>query len=200
MPLVPAAIVIYTCSKRGTPYQELPGMSADGSATTIPRERLGISIRCLMCSRSTSVSRIESSTMDAPEAAHAGLAIAEDFSDRVDGVIATAAGDRVWLMNTKLDKWFVLKALIAPDLRIVDLPHSSSLRPEYPELTFAWRQAIRAAQQTPEGRARIALAITIGQEPDWVNPTDAESGSERCSCASVQYVPDCSRWCRAPAE
>ena len=116
---------------------------------------------------------------------HAGLAIAEDFSDRVDGVIATAAPNRVWLMNTKLDKWFVLKALIAPDLRIVDLPHSSSLRPEYPSLTFAWRQAIRAAQQTPGGRARIALAITIGQETEWTTPT--EPNPDRNDVAALQY-------------
>ena len=115
----------------------------------------------------------------------AGLVISEVFSDRVDGVIATAAGDRVWLMNTKLDKWFVLKALIAPDLRIVDLPHRSSLRPEYPSLAFAWRQAIRAAQQTPEGRARIALAITIGQETEWTTPT--EPNPDRNDVAALQY-------------
>ena len=114
-----------------------------------------------------------------------GLAIAEDFSDRVDGVISTGAYVPTHLMNTKMDKWFVLKALIAPDLRIVDLPHSSSLRPEYPELTFAWRQAIRAAQQTPEGRARIALAITIGQETEWTTPT--EPNPDRNDVAALQY-------------
>ncbi|MBI2818401.1 MAG: hypothetical protein HYX73_00340 [Acidobacteria bacterium] len=103
---------------------------------------------------------------------HMGLAIAEDFSDRVDGVIATGAHTPVWIMNTYLDGWFALKALIAQDLDIANLP------PDFPseignQLTgttpTTWRRAIDAAQQTPEGRARIALAFTVGQWPAWVN-------------------------------
>lgn len=99
-----------------------------------------------------------------------GLAIAEDFSSRVDGVIATAAHIPVWQMNTFLDGWFVLKALIAPDLQIVDLPVTASGGADHGtegELPQAWRRAIDAAQRTPEGRARIALAFTIGQWPAW---------------------------------
>ncbi len=97
-----------------------------------------------------------------------GLVIAEDFHDRIDGVIANAAHIPVWQMNTYLDGWFVLKALIAPDLPIVDLPFTASgrVREDIPE---AWRQAINVAQQTPEGRGRIALAFTIGQWPPWTN-------------------------------
>jgi len=102
---------------------------------------------------------------------HVGLAVAEDFSDRVDGVIATGAHTPVWLMNTMLDGWFVLKTLIAPNLAIVDLPEEPGLRPQQAEIVFAWRQAIDAAQQTPEGRARIALAVAIGQWPDWSTAT-----------------------------
>lgn len=99
-----------------------------------------------------------------------GLAVAEDFSSRVDGVIATAAHIPVWQMNTFLDGWFVLKALIAPDLAIVDLPVDASGGADHGtegELPQAWRRAIDAAQRTPEGRARIALAFTIGQWPAW---------------------------------
>lgn len=102
---------------------------------------------------------------------HVGLAVSEDFSERVDGVIATGAHTPVWLMNTMLDGWFVLKALIAPELRIVDLPEESALRPQHTPIVFAWRQAIDEAQRTPEGRARIALAMAIGQWPDWTNAT-----------------------------
>ncbi len=85
-------------------------------------------------------------------------------------MIATAAHIPVWQMNTFLDGWFVLKALIAPDLAIVDLPVEASGGTDHGtegELPQAWRRAIDAAQRTPEGRARIALAFTIGQWPAW---------------------------------
>lgn len=96
------------------------------------------------------------------------LGVAEDFSSRIDGAVSLAAHIPVWQMNTFLDGWFTLKALIAPDLPVVDLPFEASgeVRPDIPE---AWRRAINAAQQTPEGRARIALAFTLGQWPAWVN-------------------------------
>lgn len=101
---------------------------------------------------------------------HVTLGVAEDFSDRVDGAIALGAHTPVWLMNTFLDGWFTLQTLIAPDLPIVDLPFESSggtahgVEGEIPE---QWRRAVSAAQQTPEGRARIALASAIGQWPVW---------------------------------
>ncbi len=97
-----------------------------------------------------------------------GTALAED-PGRVDGVVAGGTAPIVWVGNSELDKWFVLKALLAPELPIVNLPKSQGLRPEYPDLTFAWRQVFNEAQRTPEGRARIALAVTIGQFPDWVD-------------------------------
>jgi hypothetical protein len=71
-------------------------------------------------------------------------------------------------MNSELDGWFVLKALLAPELPIVDLPTDLSA------ITAAWRQVINAAQQTPLGRARIALATTLGQLPAWVSSTTPE--------------------------
>ena len=116
---------------------------------------------------------------------HVGLAVAEDFSNRVDGVIATGAHTPVWLMNTMLDGWFVLKTLIAPELRIVDLPDESNLRPQHVPIVFAWRQALDAAQKTPEGRARIALAVTIGQWPDWTDPL--MPNSDRNDVATLQH-------------
>ena len=101
---------------------------------------------------------------------HVTLAVAEDFSDRVDGAIAWAAHTPVWLMNSWLDGWFVLKALLAPELAIVNLASDGSLRPAHTPLVFAWRQVVDEAQKSPEGRARLALAVTVGQWPDWVNP------------------------------
>ena len=97
-----------------------------------------------------------------------GMSLSED-PGRVDGVVAAGTAPIVWLGNSELDKWFVLKALLAPELAIVNLPKTGGLRPEYPDLTYAWRQVVNAAQRTPKGRARIALAVTIGQLPDWVD-------------------------------
>jgi pimeloyl-ACP methyl ester carboxylesterase len=99
---------------------------------------------------------------------HVALAMAEIHPDRIDGVVAGCAHTPVWLMNSELDAWFALKALIAPDLQITDLPISLTA------LTAAWRAAISEAQKTPLGRARIALAATIGQQPAWISTTTPE--------------------------
>ena len=116
---------------------------------------------------------------------HVTLAVAEDFSDRIDGAIAFAAHTPVWYLNTLLDGWFVLKALLAPELQIIDLPREGdSLRPAYATLVFAWRQVINEAQKTAQGRARLALAVTIGQWPDWVNPT--VDNADRNDVAAIQ--------------
>jgi pimeloyl-ACP methyl ester carboxylesterase len=87
---------------------------------------------------------------------HVALAMSEIHPDRIDGAVAGCAHTQVWLMNSELDGWFVLKALLAPELPIVDRPTDLSA------ITAAWRQVINAAQQTPLGRARIALATTLG--------------------------------------
>jgi len=99
---------------------------------------------------------------------HVALAFAEQHPDRVDGVVSTCAHTPVWLMNSELDAWFVLQQLIAPHLHIVGLPASVT------DLTAAWRTELAAAQQTAIGRARIALATTIGQLPAWISTTTPE--------------------------
>lgn len=109
---------------------------------------------------------------------YVGIAMAEQVPDRIDGVVAGCAHGPVWLMNTMLDGWFVAQALIAPSLKIVNLPAFNN-----PDLTAAWRSALTAAQQTPQGRARIALAVALGQWPHWTtgqkpDPRDAEALQE----------------------
>ena len=99
---------------------------------------------------------------------HVALSMAEIHSDRIDGVVAGCAHTPVWLMNSELDAWFALQALIAPNLPVVNPPQSTAA------LTVAWRAAIDEAQKTPLGRARIALAITVGQQPAWVSATTPE--------------------------
>jgi pimeloyl-ACP methyl ester carboxylesterase len=115
---------------------------------------------------------------------HVALAVAEAFSERVDGAVALGAHTPVWLMNTFLDGWFALKALIGgeyerrglgqlDDLAIAGLPNDgtvhASAHGRTGKLPEDWRKAIDAAQATPLGRARIALAFAIGQWPAWVN-------------------------------
>ena len=112
------------------------------------------------------------------------LSIAEDFSRRIDGAVAMAANIPVWQMNTFLDGWFALKALIAPDLPIVDLPFEGLGRIP-PEIPAAWRRAIDAAQRTPEGRARIALAFTLGQWPAWGTQLTSQPNLE--NAAELQH-------------
>jgi hypothetical protein len=68
-------------------------------------------------------------------------------------------------MNSGLDTWHALRSLIAPDLQITGLPNPDS--PEHGTLVAAWRAALEKAQQTPIGRARIALAVSVGHFPAW---------------------------------
>lgn len=92
------------------------------------------------------------------------LAMAEIHPDRIDGGIAGCAATSPWMANTHMDALLVLQALIAPELPIVGLPLKGE---EIEKAEKGWQDAIKAAQKTPEGRARIALAYTIGQWPAW---------------------------------
>jgi len=98
------------------------------------------------------------------------LAMAELHPDRLDGAIAACGGTSVWLANTHLDGLFILKALIAPELPIVDLPLEE---PEIGQIAAAWQEAVRDVQRTPKGRALIALAMTGGQWAPWGGPGEA---------------------------
>ncbi len=114
---------------------------------------------------------------------HVTLAIAEQFSDRIDAGIAYGPHTPVWYQNHLLDGWFVLQTLLAPELTIVNLPDLPGLRPRHERLTAQWQEVVNAAQRTPEGRARLALAVTIGQWPAWVTP-----GTERPNLDDVEEL------------
>jgi len=105
---------------------------------------------------------------------HVTLAMAEEHPDRIDGAVALCAHTPLWQQLSNLDTWFTLQTLIAPTLQITGIRPKKKLqnnfaedmmRPVDTELTAAWKTALDAAQQTPIGRARIALATTIGQQP-----------------------------------
>jgi pimeloyl-ACP methyl ester carboxylesterase len=97
-----------------------------------------------------------------------GLGIAELYPDRVDGVVAGCAHEQVPLLNMMFDGWFVLKALLAPDLQIANYTSLDQVT----AAAASWGDVIKAAQNTPLGRARIALAVTIGQWPAWSSTTN----------------------------
>jgi pimeloyl-ACP methyl ester carboxylesterase len=74
-------------------------------------------------------------------------------------------GGSVGQWNQKLDTVFVLERLVAPGLPVIDVPE------DVEGARKAWFDALGRAQQTPGGRARIALAAAIGQVPAWgTNP------------------------------
>ena len=86
------------------------------------------------------------------------------------GVLAGGVG--VW--NSALDSEFVFKTLLAPndaDLHLVNItdpftePHSN--------VGEAFR-VLGAAQTTPQGRARLALAAAVGDLPGWFDPQSPE--------------------------
>ena len=114
---------------------------------------------------------------------HVALTVAEAFYDRIDGAVAMGTHTPVWLMNSFLDGWFALQTLLsgyyvdagfgpAGDLRITNIPNDGSANASGHglggRLPDAWRNAFRAAQATAAGRARIALAFTIGQWSPWL--------------------------------
>jgi pimeloyl-ACP methyl ester carboxylesterase len=98
------------------------------------------------------------------------LNLAERYSNRVDGVVAGCAHEQVPLMNMMLDGWFVLRTLIAPELQIVGFNDLATVTDQ----ANKWKAALAQAQQTPEGRARIALAAAVGQWPVWSSATKAK--------------------------
>lgn len=93
-------------------------------------------------------------------------AFAQEMPHAVDGAVAmsTPGSGQVSLLNQALDATFAAKALLAPDddgLVLTGLPAHRA------RLEAAWRRVLSAAQQTSEGRARIALAAALAQLPDW---------------------------------
>jgi pimeloyl-ACP methyl ester carboxylesterase len=93
-------------------------------------------------------------------------AFAQEMPHSIDGAIAmsTPGSGQVSLLNQALDATFAAKALLAPDddaLVLVGLPADRAY------LEAAWKRVLSAAQETKEGRARIALAAALAQLPNW---------------------------------
>jgi pimeloyl-ACP methyl ester carboxylesterase len=104
-------------------------------------------------------------------------AIVERYPDRIDGAIPTChgLGGTTAQWNQLLDATFVVDQLIATDaeLDLVDLPPYPGPAPADAARAT---ELVTAAQDTPEGRARIALAAAMNNAPLWVDPADPEPG------------------------
>ena len=92
-------------------------------------------------------------------------ALLERHADRFDGGMAMcgvmAGGIGVW--NTYLDSLFTLRTLLAPDAGI-DLVDITDPFTDIDTVS----QTLATAQQTPAGRARIALAAAVADIPGWI--------------------------------
>lgn len=72
------------------------------------------------------------------------------------------------MLNGSLDGTFALKTLLAPDddrLELVDVADEQTRQ-------AAFREVLDVAQETPEGRARTALAASLAQMPTWSQAGD----------------------------
>jgi pimeloyl-ACP methyl ester carboxylesterase len=96
-----------------------------------------------------------------------GASAVQARPDVFDGAVLQCGGlaGSVGAWNGKLDGLFIAKELLAPGnptYPVIDIPDNFATvtRP-------AWLAMVQAAQQTPEGKARIALAAAIAQLPAW---------------------------------
>jgi pimeloyl-ACP methyl ester carboxylesterase len=120
--------------------------------------------------------------------AHTGAATIQAHPDRFDGAVLMCGGlaGTVGLWNSKLDALFVAKTLLFPDdrsLPVIGIPadFATTARP-------AWLKALAAAQETPQGRARIALAAVLAQLPTWSDPRKPQpSPSDRAALQAGLY-------------
>ncbi|HET8625775.1 MAG TPA: prolyl oligopeptidase family serine peptidase, partial [Thermomicrobiales bacterium] len=97
------------------------------------------------------------------------------------GILAGAVG--AW--NEGLDAAFAFKTLVAPDsaIQLVHIAGEGG-----PNLQLAQR-ALDAAQQTPQGRARIALAAALANIPGWYDPSRPEpAAGDYAAREEAQYL------------
>jgi hypothetical protein len=100
--------------------------------------------------------------------------LAERHSHRLAGTLAMCGLQQgaVANFNNTLDPLFAIRTLLAPGSAtpLVDLPDQATAAASIAELTAA----LDAAQATPAGRARIALAAALHNIPAWTDPGQPE--------------------------
>jgi pimeloyl-ACP methyl ester carboxylesterase len=93
-----------------------------------------------------------------------------------------SGGVATW--NTALDAAFAFQQLVAPSVSVVNISNPTA------NLTVA-ETAAAGAQQTPQGRARLALAAALGDTPGWFTPLSPEPApSDFAGQEANQYLWD----------
>lgn len=143
------------------------GVARGGTARTVT----GWNIRDALDNQAEALARFEAAYGPARYAIASGTSmggfvsagVAQVHPEVFDAAVPFCGGlsGSVAQWNQKLDTVFVLERLVAPGLPVIDIPA------DVPGAQRAWIDALTKAQQTPEGRARIALAGAIGQLPAW---------------------------------
>jgi len=93
-------------------------------------------------------------------------AFAQEMPYGIDGALAmaTPGSGQVSLLNQALDATFAAKALLAPDNDRLVL---TGLPADITAVETEWARVLAAAQETRQGRARVALAAALAQLPYW---------------------------------
>ncbi|MEV6167819.1 alpha/beta fold hydrolase [Streptomyces sp. NPDC051954] len=100
--------------------------------------------------------------------------LSEQYPDKIDGAVAMCpdvAGPVPWF-NTYLDGAFTMQTLLDPDgtVPLVDISDAAAAQ------TY-WTKLVKTAQETAEGRARLALAASFTTLPTWSQPGTTEPAS-----------------------
>jgi pimeloyl-ACP methyl ester carboxylesterase len=114
------------------------------------------------------------------------LRLAERHPDRFDGVLVLCPVlDVQGLFNSGLDVAYTIKTLLADPNEPIDL-----VRPrDHVASTAALQEAVEHALDTPQGRARIALAASLVNMPGWWSAFDpAPSADEQQIRDQANYI------------
>jgi pimeloyl-ACP methyl ester carboxylesterase len=93
----------------------------------------------------------------------------QDYPNRFDAALpmcgVLSGGVATW--NTALDGAYAFQQLIDPSVQVVNITNPAA------NLQGA-EAAVAQAQQTPQGRARLALIAALGDTPGWFDPQSSE--------------------------
>jgi pimeloyl-ACP methyl ester carboxylesterase len=96
----------------------------------------------------------------------------QDYPKRFDAALpmcgVLSGGVATW--NTALDGAFAFQQLIDPSLQVVNISNPAA------NLQAA-EAAVQKAQQTPQGRAKLALVAALADTPGWFTPLSPEPAS-----------------------
>ncbi|GAA0602399.1 alpha/beta hydrolase [Kutzneria viridogrisea] len=107
----------------------------------------------------------------------------EDYGSLLDGSVSLcgAVMGGPGIFNSMLDVSFALRTLIAPELKLVDYTDRADGLAAMRQLA----KAVTAAQATPEGRARIALAAALYDVPGYNDPSQTRPAPGDAAAAEV---------------